>query len=138
MTGNLPPILNQPPSSIPFRYAATIEVSLEAAHQLHLPYHSPCNRKHGHSYRIRVVIAATGLDANGMIVDFTKVKVVIRQYDHQDLNESFTPTTVEKFGEILLDSLQTLVQRENPHATVTEIAISETGSTWMSIQYETR
>jgi 6-pyruvoyltetrahydropterin/6-carboxytetrahydropterin synthase len=123
------------PAMSPFRYQCIITDHIEAAHQLKLPYESKCNRLHGHTYRFRVVIGAAQLNSEAMVVDFTYVKAVLRQYDHQNLNEFFEPTTAEKFGEVLLDSLQAMVRRLNPSATVIEVGVGETDTTWVSISY---
>ena len=137
MSEALPPILqNNVPEHLPYRYIATVNDTIHAAHRLKLPYQSKCNRPHGHSYRIRVMIAATQLNENSMVVDFTHVKDVIREYDHTDLNDFFQPTTAEKFGEILLDQLQQVVFQKNPNAQIIEVAVGETATTMVSVQYQ--
>jgi 6-pyruvoyltetrahydropterin/6-carboxytetrahydropterin synthase len=118
-----------------YRYATTIDDVIQAAHQLHLPYPSKCNEPHGHEYRVRVVVVASALNEQGMIVDFTDIKTAVRQYDHHDLNDFFEPTTAEKFGEVLLDQLQDVVKRKNPNARVIEVGIGETRTTIVSVQY---
>jgi 6-pyruvoyltetrahydropterin/6-carboxytetrahydropterin synthase len=123
------------PGISPFWYVVTINDSIEAAHQLKLPYESKCNNLHGHTYRVRVVIGADQLNEHGMVVDFTHVKTIVRQYDHRNLNDFFEPATAEKFGEVLLDSIQQEVLRRNSAARVIEVAVSETASTWASVQY---
>jgi 6-pyruvoyltetrahydropterin/6-carboxytetrahydropterin synthase len=136
MSEALPPILqNNVPEHLPYRYMVTVNDIIEAAHQLKLPYESKCNFPHGHSYRVRAVIGATQLDGNGMVVDFIHVKGVIRQYDHQNLNDYFAPTTAEKFGEVLLDQLQQAVFQKNPNAQVIEVAVGETATTMVSVTY---
>lgn len=52
------------------------------AHQLHMQYESKCRHLHGHNYRIKVVVFADHLNKDGMVVDFTLVKTVIRRLDH--------------------------------------------------------
>jgi 6-pyruvoyltetrahydropterin/6-carboxytetrahydropterin synthase len=131
MSANSLPIVGE----TPYRYAVTVEDRIEAAHQLKLPYPSKCNRPHGHSYRIRVVIAATELNANGMVVDFTCIKDLLRQYDHQNLNEFFEPSTAEKFGEVLLDQLQKAIFGWNDKAFVIEVGVGETATSMVSVQY---
>lgn len=122
----------------PYKYAVTINESIDCAHQLKLPYKSKCNEPHGHTYRIRVVIVADKLNKEGMVIDFTHVKAILDQYDHHNLNDFFDQTTAEVFGSILLDTLQAKVAEENPAARVLEVAVSETGSTWASVQYSLR
>lgn len=118
------------------------------AHQLHLPYESKCNRLHGHNYVVRVKVAASELDNNGMVVDFTKVKAVIKKYDHSflgtfpgsvgtpdDLLEKYIgkqwphiePSTAENFARILFEEIREELM-DTP-ACVKEVRVSETPST---------
>ena len=71
----------------------TFEVS--AAHRLTLPYESKCTTVHGHNWRITVHCRAQELNAEGMVVDFSQVKRLIKgQLDHKCLNDvlPFNPT----------------------------------------------
>lgn len=110
----------------------TIEVATEihAAHQLALPYPSPCNNVHGHTYQIKVTLCGP-LDDNGMVIDFALVKTAIRRYDHQNLNDFFQPSTAERFAMVLRDAL--LILCADSDAFVVEVAVSETPSTWVRI-----
>ena len=64
----------------------TIEIS--AAHQLQLEYESKCNNLHGHNWVITIYCKSKELDHNGMVVDFTYIKKLVkRQLDHKLLNE---------------------------------------------------
>lgn len=61
-----------------------------AAHQI--PGHrGGCENLHGHSYRVRVWVRASALDALGMVVDFADLKAameeVVGPFDHAFLNE---------------------------------------------------
>jgi 6-pyruvoyltetrahydropterin/6-carboxytetrahydropterin synthase len=111
-----------------------IEDTIEAAHQLNLPYESKCNTLHGHSYRVRVKIEAKELNGNGMVIDFTDVKKVIRMYDHQNLNNFFSPTTAERFAQVLYGELAIVLSEQDNYAIITEVAVSETKSTWVKVR----
>jgi 6-pyruvoyltetrahydropterin/6-carboxytetrahydropterin synthase len=124
-----------PIAAEPHRFVITVEDRIEAAHQLNLPYESKCNRKHGHCYRLRVAIGAEALDANGMVIDFAQIRAALRTYDHQDLNDFFSPSTAEKFAEVLLDQLQELVFRLNERARVLEVGVGETATTMVVCRY---
>lgn len=72
------------------------EFRFEAAHRL-IHHDGPCNRLHGHSYRVRVYVKPSAPDLikggprDGMAMDFgdiaTLVRTGIEQVDHQSLNE---------------------------------------------------
>ena len=71
----------------------TIEVS--GAHRLELPYESKCTQLHGHNWLITVHCRCRELNAEGMVVDFTHVKTLLRNtLDHRCLNDifDFNPT----------------------------------------------
>lgn len=70
------------------------EFMFDSAH--YLPnYVGPCNRMHGHTYRLQVGVSGL-IDPNtGMVVDFSKlnrvVKEILKDLDHQLLNEIQVP-----------------------------------------------
>lgn len=64
----------------------TMEIS--ASHFLKLNYRSKCENLHGHNWIIVVYCKSETLDENGMVVDFTKIKEVVKkQLDHKCINE---------------------------------------------------
>lgn len=70
-----------------------IEVSM--AHKLNLSYESKCTNIHGHNAIIVVYCKAKELNKEGMVVDFTQVKKIIRDLlDHKYVNDivDFNPT----------------------------------------------
>lgn len=71
----------------------TFEIS--ASHQLKLSYDSKCTQLHGHNWVVTIYCKARKLNADGMVVDFTHLKQLIRdRLDHANLNEilPFNPT----------------------------------------------
>ncbi len=50
-----------------------------------------CQNLHGHNYRVRVHVAASTLDALGMVVDFADLKAMVQEiigpFDHHVINE---------------------------------------------------
>jgi len=91
------------------------EFTFEAAH--HLPgYKGPCERVHGHTYRLQIGIKDI-IDSNtGMVEDFSALKDVVQRniishVDHQNLNEVSAPffpneqPTAEKMVLWIIDTL---------------------------------
>ena len=73
----------------------TLEIS--AAHRLKLSYESKCSTLHGHNWIITVECRSRELNADGMVVDFTKVKRdIMETLDHKVINDvlPFNPTAV--------------------------------------------
>lgn len=68
-----------------YRIEKTIKVS--CMHQLTLDYESPCQRQHGHNYKIKICLKGNKLDKNGMLMDFAHIKRHIDSLiDHDNLN----------------------------------------------------
>lgn len=59
----------------------------EAAHILESSYSEDCPRFHGHSYIVEVFCQSRKLNADGMVIDFGKLKDVIKplidEWDHK-------------------------------------------------------
>ena len=71
----------------------TLEIS--ASHQLNLSYESKCQQLHGHNWIITIYCKSRELNADGMVIDFTKIKALIAdRLDHANLNDilPFNPT----------------------------------------------
>ena len=63
-------------------------MEISAAHRLTLDYESKCTQLHGHNWLITVYCKSAELNANGMVVDFTIIKQMIKDHlDHQVLND---------------------------------------------------
>lgn len=67
--------------------------------QHHLPYYEgKCKNKHGHNWRIVVMIDGDLLEEGphqGMVMDFVDIKKIIMTYDHVNLNELIVNPTAE-------------------------------------------
>jgi 6-pyruvoyl tetrahydropterin synthase/QueD family protein len=100
----------------------------DAAHQLDLPYDSPCNRRHGHRYTVVIKASASELE-HGMVVDYNVLKTVVDEFDHGDLNErpefkeAQLQTTAENICIVLARMLQAAVGRR---VSIDEVIVRET------------
>jgi 6-pyruvoyltetrahydropterin/6-carboxytetrahydropterin synthase len=61
----------------------------EMSHILMASFSEACQMIHGHSYILEVFIQAEGLDADGMVVDFGRIKQavepIVKELDHRFL-----------------------------------------------------
>lgn len=76
-------------------YTVIKRIEVSAAHRLALPYASKCERLHGHNWLITIYCRSRELNAEGMVVDFTQIKELVKgRLDHCNLNEvlPFNPT----------------------------------------------
>jgi 6-pyruvoyltetrahydropterin/6-carboxytetrahydropterin synthase len=97
-----------------------VDFNFSAAHRL--PYYDgPCNRVHGHNYRLRVTIRGRPDPATGMLMDFEELRArvqarVLEAVDHRLLNDLVANPTAENlvvwvWGR-LVEALPGLVQLE--------------------------
>ena len=83
------------------------KIEISAAHRLSLNYESKCSNTHGHNWDITVHLKSQTLDENGMIMDFSKIKKLIKEpLDHKVLNDifDFNPTA-ENIAKWVCDTL---------------------------------
>lgn len=76
-------------------YYITKTMEIAGCHKLQLSYESKCEQLHGHNWIVTIYCKAKELNADGMVIDFTKVKEQIHGYlDHGNFNEllPFNPT----------------------------------------------
>ena len=71
-------------------YELMVEDTFDAAHQLR-GYEGPCEKLHGHSFKVQLFIYGETLDKHGMLMDFKKIKSllskILKGFDHANLNE---------------------------------------------------
>ena len=70
-------------------------MEVAGCHQLSLPYESKCSRLHGHNWTITVFLPSREVNAEGMVIDFKRVKEKVHDYlDHGNFNDllPFNPT----------------------------------------------
>jgi len=85
------------------------EFYFDAAH--YIPhYKGKCEKLHGHTYKLEVVIESD-VKKDGMIIDFVKMKeivetTVLEKLDHQALNELFENPTAEHILEWISTQLK--------------------------------
>ncbi len=59
-------------------FQVSVEETFSAGHALR-GYKGKCENVHGHNYRVRVTLEGPQLDSIGLLVDFTRLKQVIRE-----------------------------------------------------------
>ena len=71
-------------------FQVSVEETFSAGHALR-GYRGKCENVHGHNYRVRVTVEGPELDSIGLLVDFVRVKAVLREVmgrlDHQFVND---------------------------------------------------
>ena len=92
------------------------DFTFDAAHNL-INYHGKCERLHGHTYKLRVIVEGTP-DSEGMIIDFIELKAavkerVISRLDHSYINEIISQPSAENIALWIWDELEESVRREN-------------------------
>ena len=100
-------------------YYITKTMEIAGCHKLQLSYESKCEQLHGHNWIVTIYCKAKELNADGMVIDFTKVKEQIHGYlDHGNFNERlpFNPTA---------ENLARWICEQVPHCYRVEVQESE-------------
>lgn len=61
-------------------------VEIDSCHWLMLERPGPCAEQHGHRWMVTIKCSADSLTADGMVVDFSQVRDLIRRWDHTTIN----------------------------------------------------
>ena len=94
----------------------TKDFTFDAAHNL-INYHGKCEKLHGHTYRLRVIVEGTP-DSEGMIIDFIELKAIVKErvisrLDHAYINDIIAQPSAENIALWIWDELEESVRREN-------------------------
>jgi 6-pyruvoyltetrahydropterin/6-carboxytetrahydropterin synthase len=86
------------------------EFYFDAAHFLP-EYRVKCEKLHGHTYKLEVVVEGEVEEEEGMVLDFDELKKVVekkvlRKLDHRNLNDLFEKSTAEKIAEWIFKELK--------------------------------
>jgi 6-pyruvoyltetrahydropterin/6-carboxytetrahydropterin synthase len=92
------------------------EFTFDAAHNL-VQYHGKCERLHGHTYRLAVILKGKP-DKEGMIIDFCEVsdlvkERVISRLDHSYINDIIPQPTAEYIAMWVWDQVEEPLRRPN-------------------------
>ena len=92
------------------------DFKFDAAHNL-IHYHGKCEKLHGHTYRLRVVLEGVP-DSEGMIMDFLELKQIVNEHvlsrlDHAYINDIITQPSAENIALWIWGELEESVKREN-------------------------
>ena len=101
----------------------------DAAHNL-INYHGKCEKLHGHTYKLRVVLEGVP-DSEGMIMDFLEVSRIVKEkiisrLDHSYLNEIISQPSAENIALWIWRELESFLVREN--CSLYEIRVWETAN----------
>jgi 6-pyruvoyltetrahydropterin/6-carboxytetrahydropterin synthase len=77
-----------------------------AAHRLP-GYAGPCERLHGHTWKVEITVEGDVNPNTGMVMDFKELKGIIDQFDHTELNihPELPNPTAENLAELILTNV---------------------------------
>jgi len=122
------------------KYKVSVEKKFSSAHCLR-EYKGKCENLHGHNWKVRATFCGNELDATGMLIDFTDIKMrlnkIMEFLDHKFLNEidpfdKINPTS-ENICAFILEQLKCI---ETESAKVYEVEVWENESTSATIIIE--
>lgn len=116
-----------------FRIEKTIKVS--SMHNLNLDYESPCSNQHGHNYTIKVGLIGSKANRNGMLYDFSHIKKIVNQFDHNNINNVMpTNPTAENMCVFIANIINNALTLQNnvddTDTRVEYVKIWETDDSW--------
>ena len=91
-----------------------VEERIAIAHQLNLPYSSPCNHLHGHTLKVEVEVerwVEKGENCD-ILIDAEVVKRVVRRFDHTNLNDHLEQPTMENLAQLIARNLVEAVKED--------------------------
>ena len=101
-------------------YILRLTHTFSSAHQLINAYDDKCNASmHGHNWRVEIEIKVRKLIKN-MVIDFTKIKEIIDELDHKNLNEILDfESTAENLSKYLYDKILEEVKQDWKRVNIT-------------------
>ena len=92
------------------------EFTFDAAHNL-VNYHGKCEKLHGHTYRLRVILEGQP-DSEGMILDFCELSAIVKEHvisrlDHAYINDLIAQPSAENIAIWIWHELEEKVKRDN-------------------------
>lgn len=114
-------------------FQVSVEETFSAGHALR-GYKGKCENLHGHNYRVQVTLEGPQLDDIGLLIDFTRLKHVVRniikRLDHQFINELEPFTNVnpsaENMAKYFYQEIASQLEDLPAGAQVKEVVIWET------------
>ena len=99
-------------------------IEISASHSLNLSYESKCEQLHGHNWVIEIYCRSRELNADGMVIDFSHIKEIIKdKLDHKNLNDILPfNTTAENMARWICDQV--------PHCFKVMVQESENNTAW--------
>ena len=108
-------------------YQVFIQTHFSAAHFLR-NYKGECENLHGHNWKVDVTVSKETLDESGMAIDFKLLKhkthSIVKQLDHQYLNEIPYFTKINPSSENIAAYIFNLLKEELKDTTVTLTKVS--------------
>lgn len=120
------------------RISVTKEIEFSAAHLL--VGHPTCGVLHGHNYQVEVTVSRDTLREDGMVVDFTDLKRILREVtdplDHSYLNQVIRQerTTAERLAVYLMDEMEQSLREMDPRLSVIRVVVHETQGSYATVE----
>ncbi len=117
-------------------YELRVRSTFAAAHRLH-NYPDKCQRLHGHTWEVEIVVASPELNDAGMLVDFSVLKRELREvtavFDHCLLNDlppfnrggPENNPTAENLARLIFDALSPRLAKYRPPVKLTGVTVWE-------------
>lgn len=122
-------------------YELMVEGGFDAAHQL-VGHSGPCEKLHGHSWKVQVFLTGAKLNNLGMVIDFKEIKsalqLVLSRLDHTDLNsipyfKNVNPTS-ENVSKYIFDRMSKIMNKKIDVVKVTVFESTTTSASYVKCE----
>lgn len=111
------------------------EFSFDAAHNL-VKYHGKCENLHGHTYKLVVTVAGEK-DDEGMVIDFSELKKIVKDnvlniLDHSYINDIIEQPSAENIAEWIWNKISSKLNSNRYF--LYEIKLYETPTSYVTLR----
>lgn len=111
------------------------EFSFDAAHNL-VKYHGKCENLHGHTYKLVVTVAGEK-DDEGMVIDFSELKKIVKDnvlniLDHSYINDIIEQPSAENIAEWIWNKISSKLNSDRYF--LYEIKLYETPTSYVTLR----
>lgn len=110
-----------------------IKTTFDAAHSLP-DYKGPCAKMHGHTWTVEVSVAVYALDSLGMGMDFSRLKSIVREYDHENLNEIMYRPTAENLAQDIWSRVRANMDRRKVRGKILFVKVWESPGSCVTLK----
>jgi 6-pyruvoyltetrahydropterin/6-carboxytetrahydropterin synthase len=109
----------------------TLHLSTKFSASHYLPdYQGECSNLHGHTWRVDFDISGAS-NNKGFLIDFRKLKQIVKELDHKHLNDIIENPTAENISMYFLEQIKRIAKEGNYHIDYFKVRVYEGDDSWV-------